>query len=187
MDGARIANAAVACACDIADLTGRAGVDIFSFGGTKNAALGVEALVLGERVSGRMRDHIRYLRKQNLQLFSKQRFASAQMTALYEGDLWRECAAQANAMAQALYEGACEAGIEFLLPVCGNELFALLPAKQVAPLQERFRFYLWNKDEKPGFDSVRWVCSWDTTAEDVAELVAALQALGLNSETGARA
>lgn len=171
MDGARLPNAAVALGCEIAEFTGRAGVDVLSFGGTKNGMMGGEAVVLSSRVTS---DRILYLRKQNLQLASKQRFVSAQFIGMFGGDVWRECAENANAMAQRLVAGAQAAGIRLQYPAPGNEVFALLPNEVIAGLQERFRFYDWMRDVEPGFSSVRWVCSYDTTAADVDALVAAL-------------
>lgn len=174
LDGARIANAAMALGVPVSALTGEAGVDVLSFGGTKNGMIGAEAVVLGERVDA---SRIRYHRKQNLQLASKQRFLSAQFLAMYGRHhlpLAFECARTANSMAARLAAGARSVGVSLQYEVGGNEIFAILPSHIVAPLAERFRFYTWIDQIEPGYSSVRWVCSWDTTEGDVAELVSAL-------------
>ena len=186
VDGARIANAAMSLGASIADLTGKAGVDVFSFGGTKNGMMGAEAVVLGERVDA---SRIRYHRKQNLQLASKQRFLSAQFLAMYAPTAALppayRCAEHANSMAARLVEGALSAGVRLQYEVGGNEIFAVLPKDVVSPLADRFRFYTWVEDFEPGYSSVRWVTSWDTTQEDVDELVAALaDALGRERQEG---
>lgn len=176
MDGARIANAAAASGCELADLTGRAGVDVLSLGGTKNGMMGAEAVVLSERVE---RSRVRYLRKMNLQLASKQRFLAAQFIAMFGGDLWLECAGHANDLASMLAAGVQSAGCELAYRVDGNEVFAYLPHDTVADLQARFRFYTWREGAREGFDVVRWVCSFDTTSDDVDELIQAVRtALG---------
>lgn len=167
VDGARIANAVAALGCSIRDLTAAAGVDVLSLGATKNGALGAEAVVLFD--DARSGD-LKYVRKQLSQLASKMRFVSAQFSAMFEGDLWLESANHANAMALRLAEGARAKGIRLAQLPQANEVFAILPTETIAPLQERFHFYLW---DEPG-SVVRWVTSWDTTEEDVDALVAAL-------------
>jgi len=167
VDGARIANACVALGCTMRELVTDAGVDLFSLGGTKNGMLAGEAVVLlGD---GRSED-LKYARKQLTQLPSKMRFVSAQFSAQFEGDLWLESARHANAMAALLAEGARGKGIELAQEPQANEVFAVLPAEKIEPLVERFHFYVWDEPARV----VRWVTSWDTTAEDVDELVAAL-------------
>ncbi len=167
VDGARICNAAVSRGVPLRALAADAGVDALSFGGTKNGMLAGEAVVLfGDARS----DDLAYVRKQSGQLSSKMRFVSAQFIAMFEGDLWRECASHANAMAARLAGGATEAGIEITHPVDANEVFAILPREATPALQERFRFYVWDEAR----NEVRWVTSWDTAGEDVDALVAAL-------------
>ena len=169
VDGARICNAAVGLDVALRALTVDAGVDALSLGGTKNGMLAGEAVVLfGEAQS----DDLQYVRKQSGQLSSKMRFVAAQFLAMFEGDLWRECASHANSMARRLAEGATQAGIEISQPVQANEVFAVLPREITPALLERFRFYVWDKSA----NEVRWVTSWDTAEEDVDELVAALHA-----------
>lgn len=175
VDGARIANAAAALGCSLKELTADAGVDALSFGGTKNGMLAGEAVVLFERAAT---DALPYVRKQSAQLASKMRFVSAQFIAMFEGDLWLQCARAANGAAARLASGAASAGVELAYAVDANELFAWLPAGPAAELAERFGFYIW--DETPdaqGRVLVRWVTAWDTRDEDVDALVEALAAL----------
>jgi threonine aldolase len=168
VDGARIANAAVALGVSLRELTADVGVDALSFGGTKNGMLAGEAVVL---FGGARREHLPYVRKQSGQLSSKMRFIAAQFIAMFEEDLWLRCAAHANAMAGRLAAAVREAGIEITHPVDANEIFALLPRDITPPLMERFRFYVWDEER----NEVRWVCSWDTAEEDVDVFVDALQ------------
>lgn len=161
VDGARICNAAAALDVPLAELSTRAGVDVLSFGGTKNGLLGAEAVVF---LRAELGADFLYLRKQGMQLASKQRYLSAQLVALLEGGLWRENAAHANTMARRLaaaLEGA--RGLEFAQPVEANALFVRLRKPAIAALLERWRFLVW--DEPSGL--VRWMCSWNTRAEDV--------------------
>jgi len=167
VDGARIANACASLDCTMRELVAQAGVDLFSLGGTKNGMLAGEAVVLlGE---GRSAD-LKYVRKQLTQLSSKQRFIAAQFSAMFEGELWLESARHANAMAARLAEGARAKGIALAQEPQANEIFAVLPADKIAPLAERFHFYVW---DEPG-NVVRWVTSWDTTNADVDALIEAL-------------
>jgi len=171
VDGARIANACVRAGATLGALSGDAGVDVLSLGGTKNGMLCGEAVVL----FGSAATHdLPYVRKQSGQLASKMRFVSAQFVAMFEGDLWRRCAASANSMAARLAEGATTKGVELAFPVEANELFALLDDAVIAELQDRFHFYAWEEGIVPGRSLVRWVTSWDTQPEDVDALVAAL-------------
>ena len=171
MDGARIANAAVALDVPIRAFTADAGLDLLSFGGTKNGMLAAEAVVLFGASRGK---HLPYVRKQSGQLSSKMRFVAAQFIAMYDGDLWHRCAAHANEMAARLAAGAQAVGVSVTQSPQANEVFALLPRDHAAQLIERFHFYVW--DERPGDThvEVRWVTSWDTTAEEVDGLIAAL-------------
>ncbi len=170
MDGARLGNAAAALGASLAEASSAAGVDVLSFGGTKNGLLGAEAVVF-------MRDELaqgfEYLRKQSLQLASKMRFLAAQFEALLHDELWRSLAAHANAMASRLaaaIEGV--AGVAITHPVQSNAVFATLPSEAIAHLQEQFDFYVW--DERLG--EVRFMCSWDTATEDVDRLAEAVAA-----------
>ena len=168
VDGARIANAAVALGLGLGEATRALGVDALSLGLTKNGALGAEAVVLFDRTRA---EAMRFHRKQTMQLASKMRFASAQVEALLAGDLWRANAAHANAMAARLAAAvAGAAGVEIVRPVEANAVFALLDAHATERLQEAFAFYVW--DERTG--EVRWMCSWDTAPEDVDAFAAAI-------------
>lgn len=171
MDGARIANAAVALDVPIRAFTADAGVDLLSFGGTKNGMLAAEAVVLFGESRG---NHLPYVRKQSGQLSSKMRFVAAQFIAMYDGDLWHRCAAHANEMAARLAAGAQAAGVRVTQSPQANEVFALLPRDRAALLIERFHFYVWDERAGDTHVEVRWVTSWDTTAEEVDGLIAAL-------------
>jgi threonine aldolase len=168
IDGARLSNAAAALQLPLAALTTDVGVDILSFGGTKNGLLGGEAVVV---LNPELADGFQYLRKQSLQLASKMRFLAAQFDALLSDELWLRCARQANAMASRLADAVgAISGLTITRPVQTNAVFAALPHEATAALQERFAFYVW--DESIG--EVRWMCSWDTTAEDVDAFAAAV-------------
>lgn len=166
-DGARLANAAAALDVPIAAITSEAGLDALTFGGTKNALMGAEAVVI---FNTRHHSGLWQLRKENAQLASKMRYVAAQFSALYEGELWRECAASANAAAARFVAGLDRIGITPLYSPDANEIFAVLPDPIREPLMDRFHFYSW--DSAPG--AVRWVCSWDTTADEVDAFLDAL-------------
>ncbi|HEY2644009.1 MAG TPA: low specificity L-threonine aldolase [Galbitalea sp.] len=174
MDGARISNAAAALGAQLRDFTVDAGVDILSFGGTKNGLLYGEAIVALDPSKS---DGLIYLRKLNMQLASKMRFVSAQLLALLEDDLYLRSAAHANAMAARL-RGELEAGIangsisglSFSQPTDANAIFAVLDNAAADRIRERFRFYDWDR----AAGEVRWMCSYDTTEADVDGFVAAI-------------
>lgn len=172
MDGARLSNAAAALNAPLRAFTTDAGVDVVSFGGTKNGALGAEAIVV---LDAEASEGLIYLRKTQMQLASKMRFVSAQLLALLEGDLYLRNARQANTMAARLRAGMESGvangsirGVEFTQETQANAVFALLPPGVAERLRERFRFYDW--DAARG--EVRWVCSFDTRPEDVDAFVA---------------
>ncbi|MFF7209028.1 threonine aldolase family protein [Streptomyces sp. NPDC008238] len=168
LDGSRIANAAATLGVPLRAFTTDAGVDVLSFGGTKNGLLLGECVVVlnPERVRA-----MKHLRKLSMQLASKMRFVSVQFEALLSGDLWLHSAGHANAMARRL-ESAVRAveGVTVVRPVQANAVFAVLPREVSERLQKRYRFYFW--DESTG--EVRWMCSFDTTEEDVDSFAAAL-------------
>jgi threonine aldolase len=164
VDGARLSNAAAALGMSLRALTTDAGVDVLSFGGTKNGLLGAEAVVL---LSEELGDGFVYLRKQTLHLASKMRFLAAQFEALLRDDLWLELARHANTMAARLADAIGSLpGVALTHPVESNAVFAKLPRETIAPLLEQFQFYIW--DERN--DEVRWMCSWDTSEDDVVAL-----------------
>jgi threonine aldolase len=170
VDGARLGYAAAALGAPLRALTTDAGVDIVSFGGTKLGLLGAEAVVL---LRADLASDFRYLRKQTGQLASKSRFLAAQFIALFEDDLWRALASHANAMAARLAAGVRGlANVTITQAVEANAVFAQLPRAAIAPLQAQWPFYVWDEPRC----EVRWLCSWDTTAEDVEAFVAAVAA-----------
>jgi threonine aldolase len=166
MDGARIANATVSLGLTLREATRDLGVDVLSFGGTKNGAMGAEAVVFFDRKFSR---NFLYVRKQGMQLASKMRFISAQVDALLTGDLWRKNAEHANAMA-ALLETELRKipQVRIVYPVEANGVFAQVPRRAIAKLQERYFFYVWNEERSV----VRWMCSFDTTEQDVKKFAA---------------
>lgn len=171
LDGARIANAAAHLGCTLADLAACA--DILSFGGTKNGALGVEAvLVMTEDLAA----PAAYLRKQQMQLSSKMRFLAAQMDALLTDDLWLRNAGHANTMAARLAAGVTVVpGVRLAYPAEGNGVFAELPVTRARALQADWTFYVWSAGDD-GRCVVRWMTAFDTTEADVDALVAAVAA-----------
>ncbi|MFE0150968.1 threonine aldolase family protein [Nonomuraea sp. NPDC059007] len=169
VDGARLSNAAAHLGCDLRTITTDAGVDIFSFGGTKNGAMAAEAIIL---LDPSLSKAVPYLRRQSLQLASKMRFISAQLTALLTDDLWHRNATHANTMAQRLADGVRdlpEIGIAF--PVESNAVFATLPRDAVRTLKERFRFEYWDEN----LDLVRWMTAFDTTPDHVDDFLTAIR------------
>jgi threonine aldolase len=170
VDGARFANAAAALGVSLADLVAAAGIDLLSFGGTKNGLMVGEAVVVFDRalVPGML-----HLRKQTLQLASKMRYIAAQFDALLTDDLWLQNATHANAMARRLH--AAVSGIDGVVltrPPLANAIFAVLPPGVRERLQQEFDFYEW--DSVTG--EVRWMCSWDTTEDDIDEFARAVEA-----------
>jgi len=169
VDGARLANAAASLGCSLGDLVTASGVDLLSLGGTKNGLLGAEAVVL---LRPELCQGFEFLRKQTLQLASKMRFLSAQLLALLDGDLWLRCAGHANAMAARLAERLSGVpGVRITRPVQSNAVFAVLPPGAAEALLAEWDFYVWDETAR----EVRWMCSWDTTEEDVDAFAAAVQ------------
>lgn len=166
MDGARISNAAAALDLPISAFTSEVGVDVLSFGGTKNGLLGAEAIVIMRPTT-----RLGHLAKQSMQLSSKMRYASAQFIAMFGTDLWLENARHANAMAARLAEGIHGLpGVELMQPQQVNSLFVRLPHGTIKPLQDEFHFYDWIESER----IVRLMCSWDTTPTDVDAFIAGI-------------
>ena len=165
VDGSRLANAAASLGLPLAAITTDPGVDAVSFGGTKNGLVFGEAVVFLREALG---TDFLFTRKQLSQLASKMRFVSAQFEALLSGDLWLRSAQHANAMAARLAE-AVEGidGVDVSHPVEANGVFATLPRAAIESLLSELPgedpFYMW--DDARG--EVRWMCSWDTTEEDV--------------------
>lgn len=166
VDGARFANAAAALDVPLKAISAEAGVDVLSFGGTKNG------LMLGEAViffQPQLAADAGFLRKQTTQLASKMRFIAAQFEALMTDELWRRNASHANAMAARLAAGITGIpGVDIESPVQINALFVRLDPRYVAPLQEHSRFYLWDERRTVA----RWMTSFNTTEADVDAFIA---------------
>ena len=174
MDGSRLSNAAAYLGASLAEITTEAGVDVLSLGGTKNGLLGAEAVLAlnPAAVPG-----LTYLRKTNMQLGSKMRFVSAQLAALYEDGLWLRSASHANAMAarlragiEALIADGRGEGVTLPFATQSNVVFPTLPAETKARAHAAFHFYDWPGDAT----LVRLMCSFDTTEQDVDDLLAVL-------------
>ena len=174
VDGARLANAAASLGAGLGEITTDAGVDAVSFGATKNGGLVGDVIVF---LRPGMAPDFEWTRKQGMQLASKTRFISAQLEAMLgPGELWRRTAEHANAMAARLGEGvAAIDGVSLAWPVQANGVFAALPRPAIDALMRdlpgEHPFYVWDEDR----DVVRWLCSWDTTEEDVDGLVEAVR------------
>jgi len=168
MDGARIANAAVSLNLPFRSFTTDAGVDILSFGGTKNGMMYGEAVCfLKSGLSG----DFKYIRKQSMQLASKMRFISAQYIAYFRDDLWEKCAAHSNRMASILAEKISRLnGITITQPVQSNGVFVIMPQRVAESVCKKYFFYPW--DEKTS--EYRLMAGWDTTEEDIEGLVRVL-------------
>ena len=164
MDGARIANAAAALQVPIAEFTCDLGVDILSFGGTKNGmAYGEAIIVFNEELVGAAE----YIQKQSAQLPSKMRYIAAQFLAMLKNDLWLKHAAHANEMAQLLVQGISSIeNVELTQETQVNAVFAKLPKESIETLREWSYFYDWE-----GENEVRWMTSYSTTTEDVERLI----------------
>jgi len=171
MDGARFANALVAAGCTPAEMTWKAGIDVLSFGGTKNGLMGVEAVVIFDPAKAW---EFELRRKRGGHLFSKHRYLSAQMEAYLEDDLWLDLAARANASGKQLSEGlSAVSGARLLHPTQANMVFAAFPRAAHRRAQKAgAAYYLWPFDQSldgPGDAplSARLVCSWSTRPEDI--------------------
>ena len=163
MDGARLSNAIAHLGCTPAAITRDVGIDVLSFGGTKNGMMFGEAVLF---LTPPPFHEVKYLRKQYMQLHSKTRFIAAQFLAMLKNDLWLKTALHANNMAQKLASEAAQIpGIKITQEVQGNEVFAIIPRESIAKLQEQCFFYVWDENAA----EVRWVCSFDTTENDIIE------------------
>ena len=173
IDGARLANAAAYLDCSLAELAECA--DVLSFGGTKNGAIGTEALIV-------MREGLAadapYLRKQQLQLASKMRYLAAQFLALTEGELWRRNASHANEMARRLADGVRDVpGVDIRFPVQSDAVFARVDPRHLEDLRREWFFYLW--DEQASV--IRWMTAFDTTEADVDQFAASIRGVVAHS------
>ena len=165
MDGARLANAAAHLSTGLAEVSTQCGVDVLSFGGTKNGMMLGEALVV---MNKEIANDLLFFRKQGMQLPSKMRYISAQFQALLRKSLWGKLADNANKMAGLLAHGVGECkNVEIMYPVEANAVFAKIPKDKIEELRKHFFFYVWDEDES----IVRWMTHWQTSKEDVIEFV----------------
>jgi threonine aldolase len=185
VDGARLANAAVALGCSFKEMTADCGVDCLSFGGTKNGLLMGESCII---LNSALDVDLKFRRKQMTQLGSKMRFMAAQMECYLESGMWQRNAEHSNRMAQMLYKEVHALGVKVMYPVQVNSVFVQLPAEVWHALQKEYFFYDWDEgtssecsdseaENKIVQNVVRWMCSFDTTEEDIHNFVAALKRL----------
>ncbi|MDO5017087.1 MAG: aminotransferase class V-fold PLP-dependent enzyme [Porphyromonas sp.] len=168
LDGARIANAAVALGKSIDQVSAACGIDTMVLGGTKNGLMGAECVVVFDP---ELATEARYARKQACQLASKMRYISAQFIAYLTDELWKKSAAHANDMAQRLADALSRKSyVRFTQKVESNQLFLTLPRAVSEALERQFHFYYW--DESIG--EIRLVTSHDTTDEDIYALIQTL-------------
>jgi len=169
IDGARLANAAAHLGCTLAEIAEHA--DVLSFGGTKNGAMGVEAVIVMRAADA---VNAPYLRKQQLQLSSKMRFLAAQFIALLDDNLWLTNARHSNAMAARLAAGlAGVPGVEVIHPVESDAVFARLDPRHIAELQRDWMFHVWDE----ATSCVRWMTAFDTQESDVDAFLGGITAV----------
>jgi len=169
MDGARLANACVYLGCSMKELTVDAGVDILSFGGTKNGMMMGEAVVA---FRPEISENLKYYRKQSAQLASKLRYLSCQYVPYLENNLWLKNATAANQRAlQLVAELKRYPQIQFTQKIESNQLFFTVPTEQLKKLQEKYFFYMWDESR----NEARFVTSWDTSDADIADIAAYLK------------
>lgn len=165
MDGARLSNAVAYLGCSPAEITAQVGIDVLSFGGTKNGMMFGEAVIFFNTTFS---NEVKYIRKQMMQLHSKSRFIAAQFSAVLKDGLWLKSAGHANRMAQLLAKEAANIpGIKITQEVQGNEVFAIIPREIIKELQNECFFYTWDENAP----EIRWVCSFDTTENDIIEFI----------------
>jgi threonine aldolase len=170
LDGARLPNACVSLDCTFKELTTDLGVDIVSFGGTKNSLMFGEAVLI---LNPKIGPDFKYIRKQGMQLPSKSRYVAAQFLALFKNDLWKENAAHELKLAKLLYEEIKDIkGITITQKVESNAVFVIIPKHLLKPIREKFFFYVW--DEKT-FEC-RWMVSFDNTEAEVKEFAKLIRA-----------
>ncbi len=169
MDGARIANAAASLDASLVEMTRFSGIDVLSFGATKNGAMAAEAVVFFNR---ELAKDFEYTRKQSMQLMSKMRYVSSQFYAMHSGNLWLENAKHANAMAHMLAEKIKDIpSVKITQKVETNAVFAIIPPEAIEKLQRRYFFYTWDAAKS----EVRWMTSYDTTEKDIEQFVTAIR------------
>jgi threonine aldolase len=166
VDGARLANAAVSLGASLKEITADVGVDVLSFGGTKNGMMYGEAVIF---FNPKLATEFKYIRKQGMQLPSKMRFITAQFEAMLSGNLWRRGPEHANRMARLLAEELRQLPqIKITQPVEANGVFAVIPSEYIPALQKKYFFYVWDEETS----EVRFMASFDTTEDDIRDFVA---------------
>ncbi|TVQ11933.1 MAG: low specificity L-threonine aldolase [Bacteroidetes bacterium] len=171
LDGARIANALTSLNISLEEMITHTGVDVMSFGATKNGLLMGEAVVF---LNPELARGFQYVRKQSMQLVSKMRYVSAQFIAHFQDDLWLKTATHANQMARLLAEKIRHIPqVKLTMPVQTNAVFAAIPKEIIQPLQEKYYFYVWN----PEMGEVRWMTHFNTTEEDIEDFVKCIEDL----------
>jgi len=171
MDGARISNAAAFLGTGFREFTKDAGIDILSFGGTKNGLMYGEAVIFFDKEYSK---DFKYLRKQGMQLASKMRFVGAQFESFFTDNLWLKLAKHSNRMAKILEKELQNIPeVKITQKVESNMIFAIIPEEITKPLQDEYFFYVRNEKK----NEVRWMCSWDTTKDDICGFITALKRL----------
>jgi threonine aldolase len=171
MDGARISNAAAALGCSFKEMTTDVGVDVLSFGGTKNGLMFGEAVVF---LNSEFGDHAKYIRKQTTQLHSKMRYIAVQFETFLSKELWRKNAEHSNRMAALLAEELKPlSDIQLTQKPEANGVFAIVPPHIIEPLQQKYFFYMWDESR----NEVRWMTSFDTTEAEIQGFVTEIKGL----------
>jgi threonine aldolase len=171
MDGARISNAAAFLRTGFREFTKDAGIDILSFGGTKNGMMYGEAVIFFDKEYSK---DFKYIRKQGMQLASKMRYVGAQFERFLTDNLWLRLSTHSNRMAKILEKELQNIPeVEITQKVESNMIFAIIPVEITKPLQDKYFFYVRNENK----NEVRWMCSWDTTEDDILGFIAALKRL----------
>lgn len=171
LDGARISNAVAKLGVSLKEATVDCGIDIMSFGGTKNGLMIGEAVLI---FNDNLKANAPYFQKQTAQLFSKNRFIAAQFSALLSNNIWLKMATHSNQMAQLLASRVSQiSGVQITRSVDANAVFAIIPAHTIEPLRNLYPFYEWDAQTH----EQRWMCSFDTTAEEVDTFVKTLEGL----------
>ena len=171
LDGARISNAVASLGVSLKEATVDCGIDIMSFGGTKNGLMIGEAVLI---FNEKLKANAPFFHKQTAQLFSKNRFIATQFTALLTNDLWLRMANHSNKMAQLLVKKvSLLPGVQVTRSVDANAVFVIIPEKAIQPLRSHYPFYEWDAETH----EQRWMCSFDTTEEEVNGFVDTLKGL----------
>ena len=171
LDGARISNAVAALGVSLKEATVDCGIDIMSFGGTKNGLMIGEAVLI---FNEELRQNAPYFQKQSAQLFSKNRFIAAQFIAFLKNNLWKQLATNANNMARFLAtEIESIPNVTITQQVDANAVFVIIPEYAIEPLKKLYPFYVWNEQTH----ELRWMCSFDTTKEEITNFTNTLKEL----------